>query len=72
MKEKEERFLRLAENRTNKIIDMIRLLGNCANKNNYQYTDDQVDKIFKAIEKELDIAKKKYAINQKNGKFSLK
>lgn len=72
MSEKEERFIRIAENRTNKVINMIRLLGNCANKNNYQYTNEQVDRIFKAIEKELDIAKKKYAINQNSGKFSLR
>ena len=72
MNEKEERFIRIAENRTNKVINMIRLLGNCANKNNYQYTNEQVDRIFKAIEKELDIAKKKYAINQNSGKFSLR
>ena len=72
MNEKEERFVRIAENRTNKVINMIRLLGNCANKNNYQYTNEQVDRIFKAIEKELDISKKKYAINQNNGKFSLR
>jgi len=72
MNEKEERFIRIAENRTNKVINMIRLLGNCANRNNYQYTNEQVDRIFKAIEKELDIAKKKYAINQNSGKFSLR
>ena len=72
MNDKEERFVRIAENRTNKIINMIRLLGNCANKNNYQYTNNQVDRIFRAIEKELDITKKKYAINQSNERFSLK
>ena len=72
MNEKEERFIKIAENRTNKAIHMIRLLGNCANKNNYQYTNVQVEKIFKAIEKELDIAKKKYTINNTNGKFSLR
>ncbi len=72
MNDKEERFVRIAENRTNKIINMIRLLGNCANTNNYQYTNNQVDRIFRAIEKELDITKKKYAINQSNERFSLK
>ena len=30
---KRERVVRLAEARTNKIIDMIQLLGNCANAN---------------------------------------
>lgn len=38
MKEKEtnrERFIRIAESRTQKIIDMIELLGNCSNQYNY-------------------------------------
>ena len=70
--EKEERFIRIAEKRTNKILEQIRLLGNCSNKNNYTYDDQQVDKIFKAIEKELDLAKKKYLINKNKSRFSLR
>ena len=41
MKEKEtnrERFIRIAETRTQKIIDMIDLLSNCSNQYNYEYT----------------------------------
>lgn len=33
-----EKFIRIAEARTNKIIDMIKLLGNCSNMNTYQYS----------------------------------
>jgi aspartate carbamoyltransferase regulatory subunit len=72
MTEKEERFIRIAEKRTNKILEQIRLLGNCSNKNNYSYDDKQVDQIFKAIEKELDLAKKKYLMNKDKNKFSLR
>lgn len=72
MNEKEERFIRIAEKRTNKILEQIRLLSNCSNKNNYSYNDQQVDKIFKAIEKELDLAKKKYIMNKDKNKFSLR
>ena len=49
MESKEERFVRIAEARTNKIIDMIRLLGNCSNKTNYDYTTADVKKIFTTI-----------------------
>ena len=35
MENKRDRFKRVAVTRTNKIITLIRLLGNCANKNNY-------------------------------------
>lgn len=57
---KNERFIRIAEARTNKIINMINLLSNCSNKNNYEYTDEDVKKIFLAIENELKIAKHKF------------
>ena len=71
---KRERFVRLAEARTNKIIDMIQLLGNCANANTYQYTQQDVDQIFSAIEAELREAKKKYQKVESNrtSKFTLK
>lgn len=57
---KRERFVKIAENRTNKIISMIKLLGNCSNKNNYTYTDDDVKQIFSAIDQELRITKSKF------------
>lgn len=71
---KRERFVRLAEARTNKIIDMIQLLRNCANANTYEYTQQDVDQIFSAIEAELREAKKKYQKVESNrtSKFTLK
>lgn len=57
---KRERFVKIAENRTNKILSMIKLLGNCSNKNNYTYTDDDVKQIFSAIDQELRITKSKF------------
>lgn len=57
---KSERFVRIAEARTNKIIDMIQLLGNCSNKSTYEYTKDDVKQIFGAIEAELRTARAKF------------
>jgi hypothetical protein len=71
MESKRERFKRIAENRTNKIINMIDLLGNCSNKNNYDYTDEDVKNIFNAIENSLKISKMKFAEKQEKGKFKL-
>ena len=70
---KREKFVRIAEARTNKIIDMIQLLGNCSNKNQYEYTQKDVNKIFNAIQVELDEAKKRYSKqdSQKGSKFTL-
>ena len=69
--EKRERFKRVAENRTNKIIESIRLLGNCSNKSNYDYSEEDVKKIFSAIENEIKAAKQKYQTKEKTRKFEL-
>ena len=72
METKRERFVRIVENRTNKIIDMLRLLGNCANKSNYDYTESDVQKIFNTLEKELKAAKLKYvSLGADDDKFRL-
>ena len=61
METKREKFVRLVEARTNKIISMLRLLGNCANKANYDYTDADIQKIFTTLEKELKLARMKFS-----------
>lgn len=72
METKRDKFVRLAEARTNKIIDMVRLLGNCSNKANYDYTDADVQKIFNALEKEIKLAKTKFSLNEsEESKFKL-
>lgn len=70
-KEKAERFKRVAENRTNKIIDQIRLLGNCSNRSNYDYSEDEIKRIFSAIESELKETKSKFQQSNKSKKFEL-
>ena len=62
--QKEENFKRLAENRTNKIIDMLHLLGNLSNTSNYSYTEEQVDAIFNTIEEEVKIQREKFSGKQ--------
>ena len=54
MKEnKSDRFKRLATVRTRAILQKIRILGNCSNKNAYDYTDAEIRTIFTAIEEQL-------------------
>lgn len=69
-KEKKERFQKIATNRTNKILDMLRLLGNCANTSNYAYSEQDVKKIFDAIEKELNEQRAKFDKKERK-RFSL-
>lgn len=70
---KRERFVRLAEARTNKILEMMRLLGNCSSKANYEYTDDDIKQIFSALEKELKNTKNRFlGLDAKEERFTLK
>lgn len=64
-----DRFLKIASNRTNKVIDDIRLLSNCGNTNNYEYTKEEVEKMFKAIEVALDDAKSKFDFGSSKERF---
>ena len=69
---KRECFVRLAETRTNKILDMLRLLGNCSVKSNYDYTEEDVKKIFGAIEKEVKNTKNRFlGIDSNAERFTL-
>ena len=70
---KRDKFVRIAEARTNKIINMIQLMGNCSNQSLYEYSQKDVNKIFNAIQAELDEAKKRYSKqdSQKGSKFTL-
>lgn len=65
-----ENFIRIAENRTNKLLSMIDLLGNLSNKSYYEYTDKEIDKIFDTLKKALESQRKKFESN-KTAKFKL-
>ncbi|HCR83006.1 hypothetical protein [Caproicibacterium sp. XB2] len=57
---KREKFVRLAENRTNRILSTLDLLGNCSNTGAYEYTQKDVDKIFNAIQAQMNDTKKRF------------
>ena len=59
-----ERFKRLAEARVNKLIAMIRLLGNLSNSLIYEYRPDQVAQIFSALQTELNRARNRFYQNR--------
>ena len=51
---KREKFVRIAEARTNKILNMIQLLGNCSNQKQYEYTQKNVI-VNKIVKKEVNL-----------------
>lgn len=65
---KRENFKRIATNRVNKIIDLISKLQNLSNSSFYEYTDDQINQIFDAIQKELNKQRQKFENDSKRGK----
>lgn len=62
---KREAFLRLATKRTNAVMEKIRVLSNCANPYAYEYSEEDVRKMFAAIEQELKAARAKFHGHQR-------
>lgn len=60
MNDKRERFERVAGNRVQYIIDKIESLSKCSNKNNYEYSEKDVRKMFAIIRDKLKYAENKY------------
>ena len=52
---------------------MLQLLGNCSNSSAYDYSQEDVDKIFSAIEFEVKEARKKFnkIESKKSTRFTL-
>lgn len=55
------RFKRLATARTNAVLDKLRLLGNLSNKANYDFSEEEINKIFSAIDSQLKTIKAKFS-----------
>ena len=66
---KHKNFKRIAEARTEKVLDMLDLIGNLSNTSFYEYDDKEVKAIFDAIEEAINENKKKfYKKNKKNSR----
>ena len=63
---KRAKFVELAENRVNRAIKDIRLIGNLSNRSAYEFTEEDIRKIFKALLKELDTAKGRFSRGDKS------
>ena len=65
-----ERFKRLATTRTNAVLQKLKVLGNCANRQAYEYSEEEIEKIFSTIDKYLKSLKSKFHF-PKEEKFKL-
>jgi hypothetical protein len=59
-KTKRARFKKLATLRTNQVLYRLKVLGNCSNKSFYYYSDEDIKKIFSAIEEQVRTVKAKF------------
>lgn len=65
MEDRNQRFKRLAIKRTNAVLEKLRLLGNLSSKANYDYSEEEVNKIFSAIEGQVRVVKTKFLAETK-------
>jgi len=69
-RDKTDKFIFLANKRVNKAIKVLKLVGNLANKKNYSYSDEQVKKIIKALQKEVDSIRHNFQNSESVGQDS--
>ena len=62
---KQENFKRIADNRVNKIVDLISKLHNLSNTSFYEYTDEQINEMYNLIQNELDKQKQLFDNDKK-------
>lgn len=70
-KPKRERFERLATYRTNEVLRKLKVLGNCGNRSAYDYSEDDVNKIFAEIERQLKDTRTKFYFPKRRSDFKL-
>lgn len=60
LRNKRKKFEDIAIRRVNKVIKEIRLIGNLSNRSSYEYSEEDVKKIVKALQREVDAVKARF------------
>ncbi len=63
--QKAERFRRVAAPRVQRVLDSMENLAKCSNRNNYEYTSEDVTKMLRAIKTTLKSLEQKF--EERNG-----
>ena len=73
VRDKRGKFIELATNRVNRTVKDIRLIGNLSNRSAYEYSEEDVKKIARTLQRELDLMKLRFAGGSQggDGEFSL-
>lgn len=67
---KKDRFKRVASRRVENILKGIRSLSKCSNPNNYEYNEEDLNKMVKAIKEEIKTMETLYKKNLKDNSDS--
>lgn len=67
-----DRFIRLAQKRVTRAIKDIRLIGNLSNAKIYGYEQKDVDKIIRALDREVKAAKARFENDQASDNIAFK
>lgn len=63
MSAKRDKFVELAVKRVTRTIKDMRLVGNLSNRSAYEYNEDDVRKIVRALQKEVETVKARFSEN---------
>lgn len=63
MSAKRDKFVELAVKRVTRAIKDMRLVGNLSNRSAYEYSEDDVRKIVRALQKEVETVKARFSDN---------
>ncbi len=69
---KRDRFKNVAGKRVQKVLDTIDSLAKCANKNNYEYDEEDVSKMMRVLKDKVKILEMAYTSNTKSTKNTFK
>lgn len=69
-RDKAEKFVELANKRVNRALKDIQLIGNLANRQNYDFTDDQAKQIIRALQQEVDLVRQRFGSTDEVGRKS--
>ncbi len=71
MESKRDKFVRLAEKRMDNILKGIELMGNLSNTNNYEYTQEDLNKIIRTLKTAVSDLEHTYNATSGIKKFKL-
>ena len=71
MDKRKENFKRIAVARTKIVLSRLRILGNCANRSHYAYTEQEINKIFLEIERKVRESKARFTFPKREDDFNL-